>query len=417
MTEINSEFYNFIIVGGGPVGLTAGITAARNGYKAVVLEQADKAGPRPRGEGVNHDPLFDELLGPDFLMKQCHRMDGSQVFHSPGDLKQVRLQGKKDIHFFEWERFIERLVKKAHAEGVRLLVGSKVIGPIQDSELTCTGVRYKDLSSGSIHELKSNAVLACDGHQSVMGRHFGIDYDRINCAMVKCIATNPVIDFSQNPELQFYLIGNGDLSYEPNFPQCVAYVFPIGDRKMECGLMLRMLQSRNMETTVKNPDKKTFYKVWQRLKEEYPGFSEYFKGAEIEFEDVTGLSNACMVKEVVPSKGLVLAGDSAGFIDPFGSSGLYSGMAMAKFWVDQLSNRLDVLGRGNEVKGPIKELWNPLNLKRFKKNFSNTDIYKHIKGSYFLIGLFEWYIFKHLRTADKINKRWKIIEWMLNKAA
>lgn len=45
-----NQFYNFVIVGGGPAGLTASIIAARNGFKAVILEKSEIAGPKPRGE-------------------------------------------------------------------------------------------------------------------------------------------------------------------------------------------------------------------------------------------------------------------------------------------------------------------------------------------------------------------------------
>ena len=43
---MNSEYYNFIIVGAGPAGLTAGIVAARSGLSAIILEKGEKAGPK-----------------------------------------------------------------------------------------------------------------------------------------------------------------------------------------------------------------------------------------------------------------------------------------------------------------------------------------------------------------------------------
>ncbi len=416
MTENKSKFYNFIVVGAGPTGLAAGIAAARAGYTVVVIEKGETAGPRPRGEGISRYPLLDDLMGRDFFDSKCFRMDGSTVFHSPGDQKQTRIAGPQDIYFFEWRQFIGRLVEAAQKEGVCILYNSEVQSPIEDEQnSTCIGVMYKD-NTGNTKEVYGNAILACDGHQSVLGKHYGVDYDLLNCAMVKCIVDNANIDIKKTSELQFYVIGNGDLAYAPNLPPCVAYGFPIGGNKMELGLMLRMIQADKMKKTVKNPNMETFLEVWNKLKQSYPGFCTYFQGAKIEYEYVTALSNAKLVKDIVPTKGVVLAGDSAGFIDPFGSSGLYSGTAMSTFWIELLSKEIKKIQGNSEVTNHIEELWTQANIARYKKEFKKTKISKTVKGSYLLIGVFEWYVFRHLRTSERINKRWKLISWMLNKA-
>jgi len=123
-----------------------------------------------------------------------------------------------------------------------------------------------------------------------------------------------------------------------------------------------------------------------------------------------------MVSDFVPAKGLVLIGDSAGFIDPFGSSGLYSGMVMADFWVSALAVKLAELSGKKNPDEPVKGLWSDENIDAFKQGFEETSIFKQIKGSYFLIGNFEWYIFKHLRTAARINRWWPVIKMLLKVA-
>ena len=47
MSIKNSKNYDFIIVGAGPAGLTASIVAARKGFKAVIIEKGELAGPAP----------------------------------------------------------------------------------------------------------------------------------------------------------------------------------------------------------------------------------------------------------------------------------------------------------------------------------------------------------------------------------
>ena len=407
------DFNDFVIVGAGPAGLTAGITAARKGFKAIVLEKGKTAGPKPRGEGFRENSFLRNLLGDSFFDEDCFKMDGGLMFHSPGTLKLAAKPGKKTLCFFEWKTFIRRLEELAEDAGVEIIYNANVLRPVLKND-TCVGVKYKN-KDGKTAQVNGNAILACDGYQSTLGSYFDVPYDQLNCPMVKCLADNANIDIVQTPDLQFYFVGNGDLADYPDFPPCVVYGFPIGGQKMELGLMLRMGHAHLMKT-VTVPDNKTVMNVWEHLKNNYPEFSDYFKGADIRHEEFTGMSNTAMVADFVPAKGMVLIGDSAGFIDPFGSSGLYSGMAMADFWVSALADKMaELAGK----KGPVESvqgLWTDENIDTFKQEFEETSVFKQIKGSYFLIGNFEWYIFKHLRTAARINRWWPVIKLLLKVA-
>ncbi len=146
--------------------------------------------------------------------------------------------------------------------------------------------------------------------------------------------------------------------------------------------------------------------VWGKLKKKYPGFSEFFKGARIDYEEVTALPNARMVKNFVQLPGVVLIGDSAGFINPFGSSGLYYSMIMAKIWVTNIATSM----RKHE------NIWSVKNIEDYKTAFENHDVYKEVKGSYNLIGAFEYKLFNRLRTSEKINKKWDYISSLLKQA-
>jgi len=411
---MDSDFYNFVIAGAGPAGLAAGIAAARKGFKAVILEKGKTGGPRPRGEGIWPNPFLFNLLGEDFFNTECFNTDCGDVFHSPNDLKQVRILKKRTLCFFEWRAFINRLVEVAEESGVEIVCNTEVVKPVINDDKVCIGLEYKD-KDGNSGQVYGNAIFACDGHKSTVGSYYNVPYDMMNCTMVKCMADNANIDISKTPDLQFYIIGNGDLPYALDFPQCVAYGFPIGGKKMELGLMLRMAHAHKMKT-VKVPDNKMVMKVWEHLKQDYPGFSSYFKGADILHEEITGLSNTGLVDDFVPGKGVVLIGDSAGFIDPFGSSGLYSGMAMADFWITVLLEKMTQLTGKKDIDEHVAGLWSDENISSYKESFERTPIFKQIKGSYSLLGKFEWYIFKHLKTSDRINRWWKVISLLLKLA-
>ncbi len=405
MTIKNSMNIDFIIVGAGPAGLTASIMAAREGFKVVVLEKGEEAGPKPRGEGMGYYSIVDDLLGKDYLPSIGIKSNGGRVWHSPGDLQITTTYREYPHYFFEWRRFIDRFVERANELGVEIILESEVIKPIEKNGL-CVGVSYKD-KSGNISEVHGKTIMDCSGYSGVIGRYYGVLYDEeINCPIIKCLISEANINIKETPDLNFFFIGNGDLDYAPNFPPCVAYIFPLEGKRVEVGLMLRMAQVPQMKT-VKIPNNDEILKVWGNLKKYYPGFSEFFKGAKIDYEEVTWLPNARMVENIVPIPGVVLIGDSAGFVNPFGSSGLYYSMEMADFWVKNIAKKM----KNEEI------LWSSENIEGFKSSFENYDVYKEVKGLYNLIGAFEYKIFNRLRTAEKINKKWDYISSLLKQAS
>jgi len=404
MASNNSSIFDFVIVGAGPAGLTASIIAAREGFKVVVIEKGDQAGPKPRGEGMGHYSIVDDILGKGFLSSIGFKSNGDRVWHSPGNLQITTTYREYPHYFFEWREFIDRFVEKAEEVGVEILLKSEVIEPIEKNGV-CIGLKYKDESS-NINKIYGKAVLDCSGYAGVIGRYYGVPYDEeINCPIIKCLVSEANIEIEKTPGLQFFFIGNGDLNYSPNFPPSVAYIFPLENKKLEVGLMLRMAQVPQMKTVIV-PDDKEILKVWDNLKKNYPGFSEFFKAAKIDYEEVTVLPNARMVKDFVPRPGVVLIGDSAGFVNPFGSSGLYYSMEMSQFWVKNIAKKMK----------EKEDIWSAENIEDYKTAFENYDVYKEVKGLYNLIGAFEYKIFNRLRTAEKINKKWEYISNLLSQA-
>ena len=405
MVSNNSRIFDFVIVGAGPAGLTASIVAAREGFKVVVIEKGEQAGPKPRGEGMGYYPIVDDILGKDFLPSIGLKSNGGRVWHSPGDLQVTTTYPEYPHYFFEWREFIDRFVEKAEEVGVDILLNSEVMEPVEKNGLII-GLKYKD-SSSNINDIYGKAILDCSGYSGVIGKHYGVPYDEeINCPIIKCLISEANIDIKETPDLNFFFIGNGDLDYSPNFPPCVAYIFPLEDKRVEVGLMLRMAQVPQMKT-VKIPTNDEIKMVWGKLKNTYPGFSEFFKGARIDYEEVTAIPNARMVENYVPYPGVVLIGDSAGFINPFGSSGLFYSMKMANVWVKNIAKKMK----------DKEDIWSAENVEEYKMVFENGDVYKEVKGLYNLIGAFEYKIFNRLRTSEKINKKWDYISSLLKHAS
>jgi flavin-dependent dehydrogenase len=407
---------NFIIVGAGPTGLMAAIAAEKAGFKAIVLEKGKVAGPQTRGESFRGSPFLKDLLGNGFFTTKCFQMPGNSVYHSPGSKQQFRLEGKKPLYFFEWRSLIDRLLELADRPGIEIRLNSEVSGLIRNRSEIVEGVTYRD-QAGASHSIKGCTVLACDGYRSTVGKSLGVDYDEFNCPMVKCLVENREYRFENRSDLHFYLIGNGDLSYAPLFPPTIAYMFPIGRYKMEVGIMLRMMQGRRIRKGMTIPDQRQLLTTWQELKQSYPGFSDYFTKATILLEEATGISNAKLAECMIPAPGVVLIGDAAGFVNPFGSSGLYSGMTMAESWVNLIAETIGLLPKDQRINGIATALWTANNCRELEKRFRSTPICKRLKLSYLMIDKLEWYLFRWLRTADHINRRWQLLSRIMQMAA
>jgi flavin-dependent dehydrogenase len=309
---------------------------------------------------------------------------------------------------------MDRFTKIANELAIKMLFNSTVIEPIEKHGITI-GVKYKN-PEGEIQEVYGNAVLDCSGFEGVIGKKYGIDYTKMNCPIIKCLMSHVNFDIKETPDLQFYLIGNGDLTYSREFPPCVAYFFPLENRRAEVGLMVRMAQVPNMKTVLV-PDNKEILRVWNEIKENYPGFSVFFKNCIIDYEEITSLPNARMAEKFVPNPGVVILGDSAGFVNPFGSSGLYYSMEMAKFWVDMITQDLETLIKLNKPGIEINEgLWTFKKIELYTNKSKEQQVYKEVTHMYNLIGAFEYKIFNRLRTSEKINKKWEYITSLLKKA-
>ncbi len=411
------DWYDVLIVGAGTAGLTLAITAARKNLRVLVLEKGPQVGPLPRGESMAYYPLEDEILGKGFIESIMTVGPTHRRYHSPMDEKHTLVDVHTPYRFFPWHPFIERFKNQAIEAGAKIFLNSEVITPLLSPTGICIGVQYKN-TQGEEKNAYALTTFGADGHASVIGQAFGVDYSRINCPIVKFLGDKARVDIGKTPNPQFFMLSPGQLEIAPNFPPAAAYYFPIGDKKIEAGLMLRMGQVPKLKG-IELPSDEDIMKVWTYLKTKYPGFSDVFPDIEVEYEALSQMPNARMTDHfILGNGGVVLVGDSAGFVDANGSSGLYYGMQMAAEWIKILTPHMKQAKTSKlEFSKTLMRMWNNGNAYGFEKEFKKTAVYKHIKSSYTLIGLSETLIFRWIKSAKGLNKIWWLFSLMIKSAS
>lgn len=394
---MQKDKYDYIICGAGPVGLAAAITACRLGAKAIILEKGERAGPEPRGESMIAHSIVKEILGENWLEDNCSTKPSKRMFHSPMDRKKWLIDAHQPYYFFDWFDLIDHLVNLAIRSGAEIKYEAEVVSYLKDNN-RIIGVEYIE-KSGNKKRINGVTVINSMGHTSPAELSLGINRDEIDCPTIKYLSNNaPAVSVESHPNIQFYLIPPKLLDYAPKLPPAVAYVFPLSNGKMEAGLMIR-LSTLDMHKNVKVPSKDELLKIWDNLVSSYPGFSDFFKGADTSYKEVTVICNRKLVDDITPEKGLIFLGDLVGFSEANGSSGLFFGIAQANFWVKETYKRFT----------DDKIEWENNQIKDLNKKYRKWDVYKHILKSYKDITLAERLIFKTFGKDKSLNRWWKLM--------
>ncbi|MFL5734244.1 MAG: FAD-dependent oxidoreductase [Chloroflexia bacterium] len=148
-TRAAHEFYDVIIVGGGPAGLTASLYTAREGLSTLVIDRAGLGGQAAITERLDNFPGFPEgISGQEFadrLVEQGKRFGVEMISAQPvtevlkdGDYRAVRT---KDGNIYRSRALLVAIgarYKRLEAEGEEDLIGSGV-----HYCATCDGPFYK----------------------------------------------------------------------------------------------------------------------------------------------------------------------------------------------------------------------------------------------------------------------------------
>jgi 2-polyprenyl-6-methoxyphenol hydroxylase-like FAD-dependent oxidoreductase len=188
---LSSERTTCVVVGGGPAGLVLGLLMARAGVEVTVLEKHADFLRDFRGDTVHASTLtlLDELgLGERFAALPQRRIDRAQVQLDSGVVEIADLSRLPGTHQHialvpQWD-FLDLVAEAGDEEPTfTLRRNAEVVGLLHDGARV-SGVRYRDRTDGSEHELRASLTVACDGRGSavraaagLVPRTFGVPID------------------------------------------------------------------------------------------------------------------------------------------------------------------------------------------------------------------------------------------------
>lgn len=155
-TKAKCEFYDLIIVGGGPTALTAAIYAARDGYDVLVIERSGLGGQAGITERLDNYPGFPEgVTGAEFagrIIEQAKRY-GVELLSAQNV---VRVGNDMGAHFVETEAG-----HMYRANALLLATGStyKRLGAPGEDDYIGAGVHFCATCDGPFYKGKEVAVI------------------------------------------------------------------------------------------------------------------------------------------------------------------------------------------------------------------------------------------------------------------
>lgn len=395
--------WDLVIMGAGPVGLTAAKFAVAHNLTTLIIEQGSFCGTEMRAETIKNDPFLDRIWGDNFIDNISTNITTANIWHSPKD-KYVYTQTIAAVRSFEWPVLIQNMIGRINTQLAILDRKNLYISFDTSVKKACLSKKFGVKSVVSCVEttkgiIQGKAFLDCTGWRTPIGKQLGLDYTKMNNPMVKSRCSN----FPTNKYGTFhaYYIEAGAAKSVDSSPPAIIVVFPgkCGHAEISCQFFSEF--GTHGRRTLGEPvlTDEYLFSIWNDFKKMIPSFTEMIKNVIFETEFVTHIPVQSFVKKAMVYPGLILAGDAGGFTDPRTSAGLITSFKGVEFWVNEIAVQIkNGLGK-----------WNFFSRLKANFRFKKSDIFKEVDKYHRQVNNRKHIAYGLWVTAFCINLGWNII--------
>lgn len=146
-------FYDIVIIGAGPAGLTAAIYASRANLSTLMIERGIPGGQMNNTEEIENYPGYSSILGPDLSQKMFTHAQHFGATYAYGNVKNVTTEGNIKLIHTDKEVY--------QAKSVILATGTeyKKLGVSGEIEFSGRGVSYCAVCDGAFFKGKELVVV------------------------------------------------------------------------------------------------------------------------------------------------------------------------------------------------------------------------------------------------------------------
>ena len=330
MPKTEQNTYDVIIVGAGPAGAAAGLYAARNGLKALMVDKEKFPRDKICGDALSGKSVA--VLRELDLLEKTQNLPGAHiqsiVFSSPDhasfriDLKKTSLKNIPKgfvIRRKNFDAFMFNEAKQAVSQTLENFTVTDLI--LEDGYVQ--GI--KGTTKGQEGELSfySNIVLGADGYKSVVARKLGLyEHDPKHWVVaLRCYYKN-IADLTDQIELH----------YVDEVIPGYFWIFPLEDgyANVGIGMLHEYIKRQNVDLKKALEDS---------INSEY--FRDRFKNAEPMEKPIGWNLPVGSKRRKSYANGLMLLGDAAGLIDPFTGEGIGNAMYSAKYAIQTAMDAIE----------------------------------------------------------------------------
>jgi flavin-dependent dehydrogenase len=374
------DTYNIIIVGAGPAGLAAAISASKDSdLNVLILEKQERTGKRKGGQTLNYDKdLEEKIFYPGFYSEISISKTNKYRFHSPSAKHFEEIESTKERFMIDWHRLIDELVKKSSENGVEIKNNQEV------NEILLKDDKYTGVTTSDGSTFNSDLLILADGCESPLINKYGVETPQELCPIFTISAENVNLD-GNFIELFF---SNGE-----DIPPAVLAMFPQSETSINSDYV-QFVGSFKKDYPAQN-----IKKWWEKMCKENPTLSKRFENASITYTDYSFLPfGGPNIDTIIPKERIFLVGNNAGHNEATGGSGLITSMKMG-YEIGLIAN--EITSSGN-----LDEFFSGDSKKNLLKRIQRTEIFRYLKRLKSIAVNVRTAFFKILDTPEKVDEKW-----------